>query len=405
MRIKILTVSEATTYIQRLFKADPILGHISVQGEVSNAKLHSSGTVYFTLKDEQAKIPCVCFKQQLDEIGLIPEDGMHLVIKGAISLYEKEGRYQLYVKSMEAAGTGDLYQRFEALKKELQLLGYFETARKRPFTRQPRRIGIVTSPTGAAIQDMLSVFRRKNPTAEIIILPSPVQGNGAAEQLAAAIEKAQTMQIDVLLLSRGGGSIEELWAFNERVLADAIFRSQIPIITGVGHETDFTIADFVSDFRAPTPTAAADAVCTSRQELREILDQAYDTLVFQMQNKLDMRRHQLEAFKLSNQLEALSTNIRHKNELLTYTWNHLKMAIDQRFSRSRNQLELAGTALSGSSPLLPLKKGYALVYAKTGVLAPDAILTPGEEIQLKRLSRTTTCRVLEERDHDDTPEL
>ncbi len=400
MRLKILTVTEATAYIQRIFKSDPVLGHMSLQGEVSNFKLHTTGNMYFTLKDDGAKIPCVFFKPSLQDLGFEPVDGMHIVIKGTISVFEKDGKYQFYVKSMEEAGTGDLFKQFEILKKELQLLGYFEESRKKKIPHNPSRIALITSQTGAALQDMLSVYRRKRPIAEIILIPTSVQGKDAPSEIVTALQKAHNHRVDLIIVARGGGSIEELWAFNERVVADAIFSATIPIISGVGHETDFTITDFVCDFRAPTPTAAAEASCISKQQLRETVDQLYDTLVYAIEKGLERRMNTLKALDISKQADSLKRLIKHKSDVLDYEYRHLTLGIENTLVQLSYRLKLAGSELQGNNPLKPLEKGYALLYHNDVVLSPAEPLKSQDIIQLKRLNRTATCQVIEEEDHE-----
>jgi exodeoxyribonuclease VII large subunit len=405
MRIKILTVTEATAYIQRLIKSDPVLGHLTLQGEVSNFKLQSSGHMYFTLKDDGAKIPCVFFKTAMSELSFMPTDGMHIVVKGTVSVFERDGKYQFYIKSMEAAGTGDLFHRFEMMKKELQLLGYFEEDHKKRLPRNPKRIALITSKTGAALQDMLSVYRRKSPVAEIIIIPTAVQGVDAPKEIVSAMSAAEGLGVQLIILARGGGSIEELWAFNERIVADAIFKTKIPVISGVGHETDFTISDFVSDYRAPTPTAAAEASCTSRSELREEVDQLYDLLVMLLERGLDRRQTQLMSLDIKRQADTLLGSMDHKQSVLKYEYKQLQGALENKLKKTEHTLILAATMLQGNNPLKPLEKGYGLIYRENRVLSPGEALKPQDMIQLRRLDKTAICQVIEEENHEESLEL
>lgn len=405
MRIKVLTVTEATAYIQRIFKSDPILGHISIQGEVSNYKRHSSGNLYFTLKDDATRLSCVCFTASIPPLAFEPNDGMRLLVKGSVQVYDREGKYQLYVKSMEPAGTGDLYKEFEQLKRDLQLLGYFEEKRKKKIPAHPKKIAILTSPTGAVIHDMLSVYRRKQPITEIIIVPTAVQGQGAHLEIIEGLQVAHALNADLIILARGGGSIEELWAFNEKLLAEAIYESKIPILSAVGHETDYTISDFVSDMRAPTPTAAAEATAISKQHLREDMDQMYDAMVYAVQKGLERKNEQLKAMAIDKQAHYLLRAIQHKKEVLTYEKKHMLSAGQQSLSNFEHKLSLMGSNLQGNSPLKPLERGYALLYKNDAVLSPNMGLLPDETVYLKRLDRTARCLVLEEVHNEDQPKL
>jgi exodeoxyribonuclease VII large subunit len=263
-----LTVSALTKYIKRKFDRDPHLQEVYIKGEISNLKIHSSGHMYFTLKDDKARLLAVMFNHNNLSLSFQPENGMKVLVKGAISVYEQSGQYQIYVKEMSQDGLGDLFVRFEELKNKLLKEGLFSPEYKKPLPQYPKTIGIVTSPTGAAIRDILITLKRRYPIGNVLLFPALVQGANAPASISRAIEKANSYDLDVLIVGRGGGSIEELWAFNEEEVARAIFASTIPIISAVGHETDTTIADFVADVRAATPTAAAELAAPSRDELK-----------------------------------------------------------------------------------------------------------------------------------------
>lgn len=261
-----LSVSALTKYIKRKFDADPHLQNVYIKGEISNFKQHTSGHMYFTLKDEKARLLSVMFAANNKGMKFLPENGMKVLVKGDISLYEASGQYQLYVKSMAPDGVGDLYLAYEQLKKKLEATGLFLAEHKKTIPLYPKSVGVITSPTGLALRDILTTIKRRYPIAKIIVYPALVQGNNAAKSIAQAITMANSRaESDVLIVGRGGGSIEELWAFNEEIVAESIYDSDIPIISAVGHETDFTIADFVADMRAPTPTGA-DGACGSSSE-------------------------------------------------------------------------------------------------------------------------------------------
>lgn len=259
MYIKVLTVSDINNYIKRNFDNDFILQNSSVKGEISNIKFHSSGHIYFSLKDEFSKINCIMFKNLAKNLKFVPEDGMRIIVKGKISVYEREGQYQFYCNEMKLEGVGELYVAFEKLKTELRAKGLFDEKHKKPIPKYSFKIGVVTSPTGAALRDIINVTRRRNEAVKLLVYPSLVQGVNAADNIVKGIEILNNIEdIDLIILARGGGSIEDLWCFNEQKVAEAIYNSDKPIITGVGHEIDYTIADFAADKRAPTPSAAAE---------------------------------------------------------------------------------------------------------------------------------------------------
>src|SRR5215469_4670675 len=260
-----LTVSELTARIRDLLAKNFV--DVLVEGEVSNCREAQSGHIYFTLKDEKSQIKCVWFRQQMRGVRFRPEDGLQVTVRGSVGVYEQRGEYQIYVETMDPAGRGALQLAFEQLKRKLEGEGLFDAAHKRPLPRLPGRIGLITSPKGAAVRDVIRILRRRFPNVHVLLVPVRVQGEGAAGEIARAIRFFnQRQNVDVLIVSRGGGSLEDLWAFNEEVVARAIFDSQIPVISGVGHETDFTIADFVADVRASTPSAAAELVVQTRRE-------------------------------------------------------------------------------------------------------------------------------------------
>ncbi|MBX9972973.1 exodeoxyribonuclease VII large subunit [Cytobacillus firmus] len=289
-----LTVNALTKYIKRKFDADPHLQNILVKGEISNFKQHSSGHMYFTLKDEKARILAVMFAGNARTMKFRPENGMKVLVRGAISVYESSGQYQIYVQEMQPDGIGELYLAYEQLKEKLEKEGFFSPAHKKDIPRYPRTVAVITSPTGAAIRDILTTLKRRYPIANILIYPALVQGNQAASSIVKAISEANSSgDADVLIIGRGGGSIEELWAFNEEAVARAIFKSEIPIISAVGHETDFTIADFVADLRAPTPTGAAEMAVPHIDDLTERLFNRQSRLIRAMKEQVALQNERL----------------------------------------------------------------------------------------------------------------
>ena len=289
-----VSVTQLTRYISALIEGDMFLSQVCVEGELSNVKLHSSGHIYFTLKDDESRISCVMFRSAAGSLRFYPEDGMKVIAWGRVGVYEKSGSYQIYVSAMRKAGAGDLYERYQELLKQLGDAGWFDPSRKKPLPFMPRTIALVTSPTGAAVRDMISVLSRRAPYAGLIVCPVLVQGEGAASSIASMLERIDSLGLaDVILLGRGGGSIEDLWAFNEMETVSAVYRSDTPIISCVGHETDFTITDFVADLRAPTPSAAAEMAAPDASELAESIsslgrrmDEAVRTRILALSEKL-----------------------------------------------------------------------------------------------------------------------
>jgi len=289
--MQIYRVSQITAYIKELFDSDYPLQDLWLEGEVSNYSQAASGHVYFTLKDEEAQIRCVMWRSQVERQAYLPQNGEAIIAHGRISVYEAGGRYQLYVDDIQPAGVGLLYLQFEALKERLAAEGLFDAERKRPLPPFPRRLGVVTSPTAAALKDIVNVLRRRYPVVEVVLSPTLVQGDEAPSQIVAAIEALnEHTDVDAIIVARGGGSLEELWAFNDERVARAIYASQVPVVTGVGHETDFTIADFVADVRAPTPSAAAEVAVPDRQELRGMVESWRGRLAHLMRGRIEEER-------------------------------------------------------------------------------------------------------------------
>lgn len=329
-----LSVHALTKYIKRKFDFDPHLQDIFVKGEISNFKRHSSGHLYFTLKDNKARILAVMFSSQTRRLKFEPENGMTVLVRGEISVYEYSGQYQIYVKEMEPEGIGALYLAFEQLKEKLSKEGLFSIEQKKPIPSYPKTVGVITSPTGAAIRDIITTIRRRFPIAKIIIYPALVQGDAAAPSIVSAIETAnERKEVDVLIVGRGGGSIEELWAFNEEIVARAIFSSTIPIISAVGHETDTTIADFVSDLRAPTPTGAAELAVPNIDDLMERILNRKIRLMRAMKEKYNVEHKRLErlsksyAFRYPQKL--FEQKVEHLDRLVELSSRQLTQTINE----------------------------------------------------------------------------
>src|SRR5580704_1435104 len=342
---QIWKVSELTERIRDLLEGH--FGDVWVEGEVSNCRAAQSGHLYFTLKDAHSQIRCVCFRDQLRGIRCRPEDGLHITVRGSLGVYEPRGEYQVYVSYIEPVGLGALQLAFEQLKKRLQAEGLFDDARKKPLPVLPRCIGVVTSPTGAAIRDILRVLKRRFPNAHVRIYPVKVQGEGAAKEIAAGVTYFNRARFsDVIIVARGGGSLEDLWAFNEEVVARAIAASEIPVITGIGHEADFTIADFVADLRAPTPSAAAELVVRSRQEFERHIAEDQRRIVQRMRYLISQWRHRardLETHRGFRQIEILMRRRRQQVDELS---SSLAVVVRMRLALARQQVTRAGAQIS-----------------------------------------------------------
>jgi exodeoxyribonuclease VII large subunit len=448
--VKYVTVTALTKYIKRKFEVDPHLQDLWIKGEISNFTYHSRGHMYFTLKDENARIQAVMFAGYNRYLAFRPENGMNVLVRGEISVYEPSGNYQIYVKEMQPEGIGNLYLAYEQLKKHLEAEGLFSPEHKKPIPLFPRYIGVVTSPTGAAIRDIVTTIRRRYPLATIILFPTLVQGEHAAASIVRSIEKANELgYIDVLIVGRGGGSIEELWAFNEESVARAIFASNIPIISAVGHETDFTIADFVADLRAPTPTGAAELAVPHVTELVERISQRNVRLIRAMKEKMAMESERLARLQKSyafrypkklyeqkeQQLDSLLERLKRQTERLIerrrerFEQLQLKLqthhpaeqlskmiekqqmltkSLEKEIQALLKQKQLQFTALLSQlhvlSPLKIMERGYSLVYNEKEELVKSIHqLQPGDAIQVRLQDGRLDCYVWgmeEERLHE-----
>jgi exodeoxyribonuclease VII large subunit len=342
---KIWTVTELTSRIQDLLAAQ--FSNIWVEGEVSNYHASQPGHLYFTLKDEKAQVRCVCFRNQAIRLKFRPEDGLKLIVRGSISVYEPRGEYQIYVEHIEPAGLGALQLAFEQLKKRLEAEGLFDPARKKPLPVLPGRIGVVTSPRGAAVRDIIRILRRRFPNLRLSVYPVRVQGDGAAEDIVEALHYFDSKRlVDVILLARGGGSIEDLWAFNQEEVARAIAACTIPIVCGVGHESDFTIADFVADVRASTPSAAAEIVVRSRQEFDRHLKELEHKISQQMRYGLLERRHRLKELTTHIGFRRLEDRLRRRRQQTDELTSRLGTALGVRLERLRRRYMVAGTRIA-----------------------------------------------------------
>jgi len=361
------SVADVNRYLRDLLESDHNLNDLWVKGEVSNFSRPRSGHLYFTLKDEKASLRCVMWRNSAQRQAYLPSDGDLVEVHGSVSVYEVAGQYQLYADTIKPLGEGALFQEFLRLKAKLEAEGLFDEERKRPIPIWPSRIGIVTSPTGAALRDMVDTMRRRYPLVEVILAPSAVQGREAPPEIVAGLQNLnRTAAPDVILLARGGGSIEDLWAFNDENVARAITASNAPVITGIGHQTDFTIADFVADLRAPTPTAAAELATPNRDDMQLVLAESGQRLAQIVQSVLADQRWQVH--ELSNRIQRLSplTRIQHNRQRLDEFTNRATTSVSHRLSLQRANLQSAEQRLLDLNPVTILGRGYAIVSDAEG---------------------------------------
>lgn len=366
MKSSVYSVKQVNTYIKQMFNQDFLLNNIQVKGEISNCKYHTSGHIYFSLKDENSAIACVMFAGQRKGLAFTMKNGDKVVVGGSVNVYERDGKYQIYANEISLEGSGLLYERYLRLKKELEDMGMFAAEYKQPIPRYIKKLGVVTAKTGAAIQDIQNIVRRRNPYLQIVLYPALVQGDGAAASIVKGIEMLDAANVDTIIVGRGGGSIEDLWAFNEEIVARAIFDCHTPIISAVGHETDFTIADFVADLRAPTPSAAAELATDDFMGMQGQLLEVKRRLNTNMTERL--RRCRLRHENMQDKLKFLSpeNKIRQKRQFLMDTEERIQSQIRHIFLKNRHRLAIYIERLKGLSPLEKLNKGFAYVENENG---------------------------------------
>jgi len=367
-----LTVSQLNEYVNGLLKSDSLLSHVCVSGEISGFKRHSSGHLYFSIKDEGALVRCVMFRQNAFSLDFSPQDGQSVLIYGSVSIYVKDGQYQLYVTAMERQGEGELYRRFMLMKTRLEAKGYFDEGHKKPIPQLPRCVGIITSPTGAAIQDIINITRRRFPSMNMLLCPVRVQGEGAAEEIAEAIYAMNRIKkADVLIVGRGGGSMEDLWPFNEEIVAKAIYESNIPIVSAVGHETDFSIADFTADLRAPTPSAAAELCVPEYARLYGDIVSAQGYISDLCHKEMDNLRQRLSGIRDS----AAFAMARHRVEMLSRAVeiqrDNMSTMLRSELINAIHSIEKQQSRLNALSPEAVLERGYGMVQ-QDGVFVGSA---------------------------------
>ncbi len=362
----VYTVKQVNSYIKNMFTQDFMLSRIYVKGEVSNCKYHTSGHIYFSLKDESGTIACVMFAGSRAGLSFKMQEGQQVIVLGSVSVYERDGKYQLYAREIVRDGVGALYERFEALKQELSEMGMFAPEYKRPIPRYVHTVGIVTAPTGAAVRDIINIAGRRNPYVQLILYPAQVQGEGAAQSVAEGIRALEKKQVDVIIVGRGGGSMEDLWAFNEETVARAIFECAVPIISAVGHETDTTIADYVADLRAPTPSAAAELAVYDVREMRERLlayKEAFQRMIrLETERRRKLLEHAALRLKLAHPRQRLNESRQYAADLET----RMRTRMEERMTEEKHRLALCIEKMKGLSPLLKLSQGYSYVQTAEG---------------------------------------
>ena len=362
----VYSVKQVNSYVKNMFSQDFMLNHIYVKGEVSNCKYHTSGHIYFSLKDESGTIACVMFASARSGLSFRMQEGQNVIVLGSVSVYERDGKYQLYAKEIILDGAGALYERFEALKKELEEMGMFAVEYKQPIPRYVKSVGIVTAPTGAAVRDIINISKRRNPYVQLILYPALVQGEGAAASIVRGIRMMEQQNVDVIIVGRGGGSMEDLWAFNEEAVARAIFESTIPIISAVGHETDTLISDYVADLRAPTPSAAAELAVYELSSVQIMCEEYKRRMYQQIRQRIDFSRRQTEQMAFRLKVAHPRQKLNEQRQYLADLDSRMRIRMNSALEESRHKLAIYIEKMKGLSPLQKLNQGYAYVTDKSG---------------------------------------
>ncbi len=362
----VYSVKQVNSYVKNMFSQDFMLNHIYVKGEVSNCKYHTSGHIYFSLKDESGTIACVMFASARSGLSFRMQEGQNVIVLGSVSVYERDGKYQLYAKEIILDGAGALYERFEALKKELEEMGMFAAEYKQPIPRYVKRVGIVTAPTGAAVRDIINISKRRNPYVQLILYPALVQGEGAAASIVRGIRMMEQQNVDVIIVGRGGGSMEDLWAFNEESVARAIFECTIPIISAVGHETDTLISDYVADLRAPTPSAAAELAVYELSSVQIMCEEYKRRMYQQISQRIDFSRRQTEQMAFRLKVAHPRQKLNEQRQYLADLDSRMRIRMNSALEESRHKLAIYIEKMKGLSPLQKLNQGYAYVTDKSG---------------------------------------
>ena len=390
-----ITVTQLNTYVKEKIEEDEYLNNVLVKGEISNFKHHYTGHMYFTLKDENSLIKCVMFKTYTANLNFVPKDGAKVMVLGKVSVFERDGIYQIYVKGVKQEGIGDLYAEYEKLKEKLEKEGLFKEAHKKQIPLMPKKIGVLTSNTGAVIRDIINVSTRRNPKVNIRLLPVPVQGQGAAEKIVKAIQTMNKQNLaDVIIIARGGGSLEDLWPFNEEIVARAIYESELPIISAVGHETDFTIADFVADLRAPTPSAAAELAVQDIEEIQIKIKNYQNRYKQSLKRKLQLMKLNYEKCMTRRVFKEPLQAINEKKMVLDSTVKQLETSIQNKIQIIKSEMMNNITKLDSLSPLKTLTRGYSIVTINNEIKKKAEELSKGDNIQITFIDGKKDAQIL-----------
>lgn len=404
MALKPISVTQLTQYIKLLLDRDEVLSQVCVRGELSNYKIHSSGHHYFTLKDEGAVISCVMFRSDAMRLRFRPESGMKVILAGRVSLFPKSGQYQIYASHMQPDGAGELAVAFEQLKKRLQLQGYFDPEQKKPVPRYPGTIALVTSPTGAAVRDMIRILGRRWPQSQVLVCPVRVQGEGAAEEIASMLRLVDENQLaDVIITGRGGGSLEDLWAFNEEIVAQTIYQCKTPVISAVGHEPDVTISDFVADVRAATPSNAAELAVCDQAEVRYALRQLVQRMEKHQQRRLELLSQRLCRLAERPVLRTPEGFLQQKEMHLELLRQRLERTGERMLQKRQQSFAAISARLDALSPLKVLARGYSVAMKKEQVICSVSQLSAGDKLHLHLTDGSAMCSVerLEKGEHEN----
>ena len=361
MARNVYTVKQVNSYIKNMFTQDFMLNRIYVKGEVSNCKYHTSGHIYFSLKDESGTIACVMFAGQRGGLSFHMREGQQIIVLGSVNVYERTGSYQLYAQEIRLDGEGTLYEKYQMLKQELEEMGMFAPEYKKAIPRYAKRIGVVTAPTGAAVRDIMNISARRNPYVQLLLYPAQVQGEGAKESIVRGIRMLEAKNVDVIIVGRGGGSIEDLWAFNDECVARAIFDCQVPVISAVGHETDVTIADYVADLRAPTPSAAAELAVYDYWKTQEQVDVRRSQLQGYLRRKMEVSRLRIEKYETKLKYLHPEHKLQEDRQRLADTEEKLHMLLHRKVEQYRHRFAVYMEQMKGLSPLQKLNQGYAYI--------------------------------------------
>lgn len=396
MMKNVYSVGQINTYIKNMFAQDFMMQRISIRGEVSNCKYHTSGHIYFTLKDAAGTISAIMFAGNRRGLKFQMKEGDKVVVTGSVEVYERDGKYQLYAKEITLDGAGNLYQKFEELKRELEEMGMFAPEYKKPIPRFIRSLGIVTAPTGAAVQDIRNIATRRNPYVQLILYPALVQGDGAAVSIVNGIHALETLGVDAIIVGRGGGSIEDLWAFNEEVVARAIFECEIPIISAVGHETDTTIADFAADLRAPTPSAAAELAVYDYHMVEEQIEGAKNRMNWLLNRQLQNAKMRIEHYQIKLKYLSPSVRLRENRKYTADMEEKLRGCMERLLQSKKHRLALFSEQIEGVSPLRKLSQGYSYVADAEGKAVTDAAkVAVGDTLEIRLLKGSLKTAVTE----------